>query len=240
MLLPLIIAVILGDQTAKIAIFIICGLLIFELCMLLGNTKPHRLLIALFLLQAPLSYALSDNLMIGLITLIVAWLVFTQMMSKLAAFYTAAVSLCISAFVYVVTIGGMATDLIALACIIAAVDSGAYVVGRRVGGPKLAPKISPKKTVSGAIGGTIFGIAAGLILALLFNTSLVFAFILTLFVSVMAQIGDLVKSALKRHLQVKDSSQLIPGHGGFLDRFDGYIFVIPMLAVLHMLLGTKL
>ena len=239
-LLPLIIAVILGDETAKIAIILICGLLIYELCLLLGKTLNQRLIIALLIYLAPALYAVSDTLLFGLVALGASGLFLSRLMSALSAFYAASVSLCIMAFVYVMGIGGMSTDLIALACIIAAVDSGAYIVGRRFGGPKLAPRISPKKTISGAVGGTLFGVSAGLILALIFNTSLLFSLFLTLSVSVVSQMGDLVESAFKRQMNVKDSSNLIPGHGGFLDRFDGYIYVIPLLAVLHMVMGTRL
>jgi phosphatidate cytidylyltransferase len=112
-------------------------------------------------------------------------------------------------------------------------DIVAYFVGRAIGGPKLVPAISPKKTWSGAIGGTLAGIAGGLgvILAAGGMASMriiVIAFLL----SVVAQIGDLFESGIKRHFEVKDSSSLIPGHGGVMDRLDGYIFAVPVAVLI--------
>jgi phosphatidate cytidylyltransferase len=104
-------------------------------------------------------------------------------------------------------------------------DILAYFVGRAIGGPKLAPRISPGKTWSGAIGGTLAGVVAASVL-----TSLVFAdfaawtVVIALILSVASQIGDLFESFIKRRFGVKDSSRLIPGHGGVMDRVDGLVF----------------
>ncbi|MBB5572448.1 MULTISPECIES: phosphatidate cytidylyltransferase [Rhizobium] len=106
-----------------------------------------------------------------------------------------------------------------------ATDIFAYFVGRAIGGPKLAPRISPGKTWSGAIGGAIAAVIAG--------TAVVWSFFsadglwipaLTLVLSICSQIGDLFESFIKRRFGVKDSSHLIPGHGGVMDRVDGLIF----------------
>ena len=105
-----------------------------------------------------------------------------------------------------------------------ATDTGAYLVGRAVGGPKLAPKISPSKTISGAIGGLLIGVGAAILIWFLtggeIDAHLVFAAVVG---SIACQIGDLVESGAKRHFQVKDSGRLIPGHGGVLDRVDGLL-----------------
>ena len=126
-----------------------------------------------------------------------------------------------------------------LASVVAACDSAAYFIGRSVGGVKLAPSISPNKTVSGSVGGIVAAIAVmvGLskIQALALITGLgpvtgldsVVALFLGCSVAVLSQIGDLLESALKRNFNVKDSSALLPGHGGLLDRFDGYLFTVP-------------
>lgn len=104
-------------------------------------------------------------------------------------------------------------------------DILAYFVGRRIGGPKLAPRISPGKTWSGAIGGTVSGVVLGL-LAIRFSGGAVTAgaALLLLALSVFSQIGDLFESFIKRRFGVKDSSRLIPGHGGVMDRVDGLVF----------------
>ncbi len=104
-------------------------------------------------------------------------------------------------------------------------DILAYFVGRAIGGPKLAPKISPGKTWSGAIGGTVAGVAAGSLLTLgVFSRLTLWTMALAFLLSVASQVGDLFESFIKRRFKVKDSSHLIPGHGGVMDRVDGLVF----------------
>ena len=112
-----------------------------------------------------------------------------------------------------------------------AVDTGAYAVGRTIGKHKLAPRISPGKTREGAVGGYIAGVAAVLVLNELFETGVAAVTMLpfALVMPVLAQAGDLFESWMKRRMGIKDSSGLVPGHGGFLDRVDSLLFVIPAL-----------
>ncbi|MDE1993233.1 MAG: phosphatidate cytidylyltransferase [Rhizobiaceae bacterium] len=106
-----------------------------------------------------------------------------------------------------------------------ATDIFAYFVGRAIGGPKLAPRISPGKTWSGAIGGAIAAVIAGsAVVWSFFSADGLWIPILTLMLSICSQIGDLFESFIKRRFGVKDSSHLIPGHGGVMDRVDGLIF----------------
>lgn len=103
-------------------------------------------------------------------------------------------------------------------------DIGAYFTGRLLGGPKLAPRISPNKTWSGAIGGVVAAVVMGTVGLLVITGDPAFVYIPVLAVlSVCSQIGDLTESWLKRRAGIKDSGHLIPGHGGFLDRFDGFL-----------------
>jgi phosphatidate cytidylyltransferase len=110
-------------------------------------------------------------------------------------------------------------------------DSGALFVGKLIGRKKLAPTISPNKTVEGALGGILFGVG----MALLARTWFLPFFpmkellILATVMSIAGQIGDLVESMFKRANQVKDSSHLLPGHGGILDKVDSFIFTSPIL-----------
>lgn len=104
-----------------------------------------------------------------------------------------------------------------------ATDTAAYFAGRYFGGKKLAPAISPGKTWSGAIGGTFAGLLTGALLAISLNSEPVILALIGLLLSVVAQAGDLAESAIKRHFGVKDSGNLIPGHGGVLDRLDGIV-----------------
>ena len=110
------------------------------------------------------------------------------------------------------------------------VDIGGYLVGTTVKGPKLAPKISPNKTWSGLLGGVLLAvlISYGVMLFFKVNPQVsVYYLILAGIIAVIAQVGDLVESYIKRSLGVKDSSNLIPGHGGIFDRIDGLIFAAP-------------
>ena len=111
-----------------------------------------------------------------------------------------------------------------LFAIVWATDIAAYFAGRAIGGPKLWPAVSPKKTWSGAVGGTLGGVAAGLVVVKLRGLAVAPVLVLVAFVlSVVAQAGDLLESAIKRHFGAKDASQLIPGHGGLMDRLDGFL-----------------
>lgn len=106
-----------------------------------------------------------------------------------------------------------------------ATDIGAFFIGRRFGGAKLAPSISPGKTWSGAIGGVVAAILSGMALAGATDSGTVAGMgIVAAVLSLAAQVGDLAESMLKRHAGVKDSGTLIPGHGGVLDRVDGLFF----------------
>ena len=104
-------------------------------------------------------------------------------------------------------------------------DIFAYVAGKSIGGPKLAPIISPNKTWSGFLGSLAGAIGLSLIVILVAGYQATFAFFgIVLFLAVVSQIGDLAESSLKRRFNVKDSGDIIPGHGGLLDRIDGLIF----------------
>lgn len=121
-------------------------------------------------------------------------------------------------------------------------DIAAYFTGRALGGPKLMPRFSPKKTWSGAIGGVAAGMLGGYAVWSLtpqapavLGPGLVLA--LSLAGSVVSQAGDLFESAIKRRFGAKDSSRLIPGHGGFLDRLDGYWAVLVLAGMLLFLVS---
>jgi phosphatidate cytidylyltransferase len=118
-----------------------------------------------------------------------------------------------------------------------ATDSGAYFVGKSMGKRKLWPVISPNKTIEGAVGGVFFSIVVAVICyaGSFVDFSLMPILIISVLVGVFGQIGDLAESAFKRIYDVKDSGNLLPGHGGILDRLDSALFVFPLLHVLHLL-----
>ena len=114
--------------------------------------------------------------------------------------------------------------IIFIFAVVWATDVGAYAVGRTLGGPKLVPRISPNKTWSGFLGGVLSGAAAGALCAALIPGAVSgHLALLGIALSLVAQWGDMAESLLKRRFGVKDSSGLIPGHGGLLDRVDGLV-----------------
>lgn len=110
-------------------------------------------------------------------------------------------------------------------------DSGAYYVGRQFGKHKLSPRISPKKTIEGMVGGFVASIITALVIHFTFfpEFPLLHAIIAGVILSFAGVVGDLAESMWKRSAAVKDSGTLIPGHGGFLDRFDSILFTAPIL-----------
>jgi phosphatidate cytidylyltransferase len=117
-------------------------------------------------------------------------------------------------------------------------DVVAYFAGRGIGGPKLMTRVSPNKTWSGAIGGTLAGVLGGVAVARGFGIEgLAAVAAVALVLSVVSQAGDLAESAIKRHFNAKDASQLIPGHGGLMDRLDGFVAAAAVGAVLGIAHG---
>ncbi len=108
-------------------------------------------------------------------------------------------------------------------------DTFAYFVGTYFGKHKLCPTISPGKTIEGALGGLIGSMIGIVLLGTVFKLSIVHCTIMGLLVGIVAPIGDLVESAIKRFAGVKDSGRILPGHGGILDRFDSILFAVPAI-----------
>lgn len=127
-----------------------------------------------------------------------------------------------------------------LLVIVWATDIGAYFAGRAIGGPKLWPAVSPKKTWAGALGGGTAALVVGMGVAYLalpgIGSPWALAAVIVI-LSIAGQLGDLAESALKRHFGVKDSSTLIPGHGGLMDRVDGVVAAALVAGVLGMARG---
>lgn len=132
-------------------------------------------------------------------------------------------------------------------------DTFAYITGGLIGGKKLAPKISPKKTISGAIGGFLWCILLSVAVYFIFTSIPSISVVLTdagitvwkLIIivaigSIISQAGDLFESYLKRSADVKDSGNILPGHGGMLDRFDSYMFLVPFLFIAFSILFAVL
>ncbi len=121
-------------------------------------------------------------------------------------------------------------------------DTGAYYVGRSLGRHKLAPRISPGKTIEGAIGGFVMAVVTGVLCKMIFfhEIPITHAIALGAAIGLVGQIGDLAESMLKRGAGVKDSGNLLPGHGGMLDRIDSILFCAPLLYYYARLLASSL
>jgi phosphatidate cytidylyltransferase len=139
-----------------------------------------------------------------------------------------------------IDVGGPLTVLWVFA-IVWATDIGAYATGRGLGGPLLAPRWSPRKTWAGLLGGVSCAALAGWGTARVLGISPVMPLVLvSAGLAIVEQFGDLAESVAKRRFGVKDSSGLIPGHGGLLDRLDGLLAVVPAVALLTLLGGGVL
>jgi phosphatidate cytidylyltransferase len=127
------------------------------------------------------------------------------------------------------------TALMLVLLVVWVTDIGGYFAGRGIGGPKLWPRVSPNKTWAGAIGGfaASLAVAAGFAAFGLGKTGPML--LLGAMLSIVSQLGDLLESAVKRRFGVKDSSHLIPGHGGLMDRLDGFVAAVVVAAILGLL-----
>jgi phosphatidate cytidylyltransferase len=138
------------------------------------------------------------------------------------------------------TDNGMGWLFLVLSCT-ALCDVGAYVIGSNLGKHPMAASVSPGKTWEGAAGGLAFSVITAIILALAFKLPLYYWQMVAagLIIGVMAEIGDLVESLLKRNMQIKDAGSLLPGHGGFLDRIDSHLLVAPVAYYLIVLVNNQ-
>ncbi|MGY3605506.1 MULTISPECIES: phosphatidate cytidylyltransferase [unclassified Bradyrhizobium] len=118
-----------------------------------------------------------------------------------------------------------------------ATDIGGYFAGRSIGGPKLWPRVSPKKTWAGAVGSFVGSLVVAAGFAVFGLGAVVPLLVLGAVLSVVSQFGDLFESAVKRRFGVKDSSHLIPGHGGLMDRLDGFVAAVAVAAIFGFLRG---
>jgi phosphatidate cytidylyltransferase len=123
--------------------------------------------------------------------------------------------------------------------VIWATDIFAFFAGRSLGGPKLAPTISPNKTWSGLAGGLVASMLIGLMSSFMFSGGALFFIFISVLLAVIEQASDLVESKIKRIFGVKDSGNIIPGHGGVLDRLDGMMLVAPTVLFLITVFPSK-
>ncbi|MGO4386187.1 phosphatidate cytidylyltransferase [Microvirga sp. 2YAF29] len=211
--------------------------------------RPVQAIYGLGLLALTVLFLLNGSFMdsaaVALIALVAGALLTRGSREKLwsaAAFAYAAIIVLVPPLVRATPELGI-LGLIWMFAVVWATDIAAYFTGRALGGPKLWPAVSPKKTWSGFLGGVLAAVIAGCLVALIgrrlgidHSFGLGGTIALSIVASIASQLGDLGESALKRHCDVKDSSHLIPGHGGVMDRLDGF-WAVCLIVGLVLLAG---
>lgn len=206
------------------------------------NNTVLRILSSAVMLLAVLAVFVLGSVAFYIALLVIALVSYAEL-SKMTlqksfafkALITLAILLPNSAIIYIYESNGKV--LLWMMLSIWANDIGAYLVGKNFGGPKLWAKISPNKTWTGFIGGILSAIVVGTIFLYLSKVKNCFSYLIfTPFLPIIATLGDLFESAIKRRCNVKDSGNIIPGHGGVLDRVDSFIFAAPFVAWLVFIL----
>ncbi len=229
LLLPFVVMVLAGGGWLLAACLIVAFMMLAEFAVLILPGRSQQMLLIFSLSALVMGSFLALPLWFtGLLAVLAGGCVW-RLGNRISALFCLFLIACLYALFVLVQGPEGQVMLILLALVIAAVDSGAWLAGRLLGGAKLAPKISPGKTWSGAAGGTLAGCVAGFFVASWLEAGPLFSLPFIFLLALLAQIGDLFESALKRACQKKDSSRMLPGHGGFLDRFDGYVLVLPVV-----------
>lgn len=213
----------IGGDAVVLLLTVTSGLMAWEIASMYGENRAAQNAIALLAGISFLSVFFIDGLIrLAYLAPLAALLWFGRFRSPLLCLISIAaiieLSLALEQFSWQFNLRWT----VWLIAVVAATDIGGYFAGRFIGGPKIFPRVSPKKTWSGTIGGWLLAMAVsgGFLVFGHGTASLLF---LTLLVSIASQAGDLAESSIKRRAGVKDSSNLIPGHGGLLDRFDGLL-----------------
>ena len=218
------IAVILGGVWFQMTVVFVTAVMVWELWMMIAPERPTPGMLLAALLASVMSGQLLDQSYIGLLMfLIVPVLGAVSIKHERRWFFLFALGIQIAGWGLVQFRSEYGfTWIIWLMLVVVATDVFGYLAGRTLGGPKFWPKVSPKKTWSGTIGGWIAAGIVGILFTFFTNAGLVIVLI-SVVLSFASQMGDIAESALKRRLGVKDSSTLIPGHGGLFDRFDALL-----------------
>ncbi len=218
------IGVIMGGVWFQMMVVFVTAVMVWELWMMIVPDRPTPGMLLAALLASVMSGLLLDTSIIGLLLfLVVPVLGAATLKRERVTFFIFALGLQIAGWGLVQFRGDYGFIwIIWLMSVVIATDVFGYFAGRTFGGPKFWPKVSPKKTWSGTIAGWITAGIVGFIFTLFTNAGFTIVLI-SMVLSFASQMGDIAESALKRRMKIKDSSTLIPGHGGLLDRFDGLL-----------------
>lgn len=237
------VAVILGGVWFQMLVVFVTAVMVWELWMMIAADKPNQGAVLAAGVASVQSGLLLDASALGFaLILIVPLLGAWRVKHEQVTFFVFALGIQVAGWGLVQFRGDYGfTWIIWLMLVVVATDVFGYLAGRSFGGPKFWPAVSPKKTWSGIVAGWVAAGAVGFVFTLFTNAG-AFLVLLSMVLSFASQMGDIAESALKRRVGVKDSSALIPGHGGLFDRFDAllgaslfmlliaYIFNVPGVA----------
>ena len=230
--------IMLGGHVFHALVALICGLMIWELVgMLRPGARDAQLQMGLlsgcavfFAVYLPVGFALP-------VLLAPAMIGFGQLERNRTIFMSFTVMILLAGFGMMQVRDEMGMGwMLWLVLVVVVTDVVGYFAGRAIGGPKFWPKVSPKKTWSGTAAGWVGAAVVGLIFS--FNTGIGLQLVgISIAISMASQIGDIAESGMKRQMGVKDSSSLIPGHGGLMDRFDGMLGASVFLLIIGQFIG---
>ena len=231
--------VILGGVWFQMMVVFVTAVMVWELWMMIAEDKPTEGMLLAALLASVMSGQLLEEsgafyILFLVVPILGAWRVKHERMF----FFLAALGVQIAGYglVHFRNDYGF-TWILWLMCVVIATDVFGYLAGRTFGGPKFWPKVSPKKTWSGTSAGWVAAGVVGFLFTLFTNASWSIIFI-SMILSFASQMGDIAESAFKRRMGVKDSSTLIPGHGGLFDRFDALLGAALFLLLIDALFNV--
>ncbi|MEP5731915.1 MAG: phosphatidate cytidylyltransferase [Sulfitobacter sp.] len=232
------VAIVFGGHVFHLLVALICGLMVWELVGMMRPGVRHLQLQLGVLAGIAMFAAIYLPTVLALLVLLVPVGVGYGMLDKDKPLFVA--------FTVMILLAGFAMTLVRddlgfgwmlwLVLVVVVTDVAGYFAGRIFGGPKFWPAVSPKKTWSGTVAGWVGAALVGLLFSI--NTGFGFQLVgVSIVLSMASQLGDIAESALKRRMGIKDSSNLIPGHGGLMDRFDGMLGASVFLLLIGLLIG---
>ncbi len=228
-----------GGHVFHVLVALICGLMVWELVGIVRPTQERRLQVVLGVLAGSAVFA-AVYLPVGFalpLLLAPALVGFGQLERNRTVYMIFTVMILLSGFGLMQVRDDMGVGwMLWLVMVVIVTDVVGYFAGRAFGGPKFWPAVSPKKTWSGTAAGWVGAGLVGLIFSI--NTGVGLQLIgVSIAISMASQMGDIAESAMKRKMGVKDSSNLIPGHGGLMDRFDGMLGASVFLLIIGQFIG---